>query len=716
MNRDNGNAGVRRSVWFGRVLACCMTWMLVLTSAQAFGLSDVELAPEDAAPQSLHTDTNKGTNKDADRKVERSNAENDGSQEGALAEEPIEPSVGTANPAEDLSETSDMKAESQGEAVEDTGGLVAQAAPNVSLSGEAHVQNLGWIAPTKNDEGGMLFGTFGRSLRLESLKLSISGDKASVGSIECRAHVQNEGWKPWTGEGKTIGTTGKSQRLESMRIRLNGGAGWHVYYRAHVQNIGWMGWAKDGELAGTAGLGLRMECVEIRLVREGEQAPQGGEAFRDEGLSTSAHVQNIGWTNTNSGKNVTLGTTGRGLRVEAFRINRPSSDVSGDVVYQAHVQNIGWQGVVRNGQVAGTTGRSYRVEAVRLSLTGDLAEEYDIWYRTHVGNIGWLAWTNNGESSGTCGMAMRVEAVQIALLPKGSAGPKAQGQASDLPFLDATTSVGCLYSARISDGATIQASDGKTSGTIGQSKPICGIAAEISGMSGSISYSAYVSGKGWTSYASNGEWVGDANVEAVRVTLNGELAKFYDVWYQSHMSDLGWIGWACNGQSSGPTGRGYIMEAWQVVLRPKGFGAPGTVVSNAYGQRRSTINDAQRKLYLAALSTPSPGDGLCALWVEQVYSNAGFRTPTRNANTLYDMFCHSGNTEQLKVGMIVAVSTHSRTLMGSQYGHVGIYIGNGELRDAVYGYVRQISLKQWLAYYGTTVQPRWGWIDNINIA
>ena len=716
MNRDNGDTGVRRSVWFGRILACCMTLMLVLTSTQAFGLSDVELAPEDAAPQSSRTDTSNATDKNTSRRGERTNADDGALQEGVLAEEPIEPSAGATDAAEDLQKTSEMKAESQGDAIVETDGLVAQAATDVSLSGETHVQNLGWIAPTKNDEGGVLFGTFGQSLRLEALKLSISGDKASMGSIECRAHVENEGWKPWTGEGKTIGSTSKSQRLESIRIRLNGGSGWHVFYRAHVQNIGWMGWAKDGELAGTAGLGLRMECIEIRLVREGEQAPQGGEAFRDEGLSTSAHVQNVGWTNTSSGKNVTLGTTGKGLRVEAFRIMRPSSDVSGDVVYQAHVENIGWQDVVRNGQVAGTTGHSYRVEAVRLSLTGDLAEEYDIWYRAHVGNVGWLAWTSNGERSGTCGMALRIEAVQIALLPKGSAGPQASDQASDRSFLDDTTSVSCSYSARLRDGATIQAGDGETAGTVGQSRPVGGIAAKVSGIDGSISYSAYVSGRGWTPFASNGEWVGEANVEAVRVTLSGEIAKFYDVWYQSHMSDLGWLGWASNGQPASPTGRGYTMEAWQVVLRPKGFGAPGITYANAYGQSRSTMNDAQKRIYLQALSTPSPGDGLCALWVEQVYRRAGYSTPNRNANTLYDMFCHNGNTEQLKVGMIVAVSTHSRSVMGSQYGHVGIYIGNGELRDAVYGYVRQIPLRQWLAYYGTTVQPRWGWIDNINIA
>jgi sialate O-acetylesterase len=67
----------------------------------------------------------------------------------------------------------------------------------------------------------------------------------------------------------------------------------------------------------------------------------------------------------------------------------------------------------------------------------------------------------------------------------------------------------------------------------------------------------------------------------------------------------------------------------------------------------------------------------------------------------------------IRPGMIVAVSSHPHTEMGSIYGHVGIYVGNGSIRDSVYGYVREMRLSEWMAYYGARVQPRWGWLGGV---
>ena len=46
---------------------------------------------------------------------------------------------------------------------------------------------------------------------------------------------------------------------------------------------------------------------------------------------------------------------------------------------------------------------------------------------------------------------------------------------------------------------------------------------------------------------------------------------------------------------------------------------------------------------------------------------------------------------------------------GRIYGHVGIYVGNGTVMDNV-GFIRSIGVDEWIAYYGVTVTPRWGWI------
>ena len=104
----------------------------------------------------------------------------------------------------------------------------------------------------------------------------------------------------------------------------------------------------------------------------------------------------------------------------------------------------------------------------------------------------------------------------------------------------------------------------------------------------------------------------------------------------------------------------------------------------------------------------SPGGGLCAMWVSQVYSAAGLGYPGGNANNMYWNFCTSSNKADLEPGMIIAVSTHPHTSAGRTYGHVGIYVGNGTVMDNV-GYIRTIALDSWISYYSASVTPRWGW-------
>ena len=115
----------------------------------------------------------------------------------------------------------------------------------------------------------------------------------------------------------------------------------------------------------------------------------------------------------------------------------------------------------------------------------------------------------------------------------------------------------------------------------------------------------------------------------------------------------------------------------------------------------------------AAHWTPAAPAGWCAAWVENVVANAGLGDFMGNACDLYDWYCASGSLSDIRPGMIVAVSSHPHTEAGSIYGHVGIYVGNGSIRDSVYGYVREMRLSEWVAYYGASVQPRWGWLGGV---
>lgn len=145
-------------------------------------------------------------------------------------------------------------------------------------------------------------------------------------------------------------------------------------------------------------------------------------------------------------------------------------------------------------------------------------------------------------------------------------------------------------------------------------------------------------------------------------------------------------------------------------------GQSGAKAGNVTGSEAQTsaATGSQAAVVNACQSTPSPGNGLCAAWVSNVFANAGIGSFGGNANDMYNSWCTSSNKDNLKVGMIVAVSTHAHTLMGSIYGHIGIYIGSGTMMDNI-GYIRTISLDEWVNYYSTTVTPRWGWLGGVEL-
>jgi uncharacterized protein YjdB len=130
----------------------------------------------------------------------------------------------------------------------------------------AHAQNYGWMQSVGS---GQTAGTSGEGLRLEALKMSLSGVPLE-GSITYSAHVQNKGWMDTVADGEVAGSEGEGLRMEALKINLTGEVAeyYDVVYRVHVENIGWMDWVKNGEVSGTTGQGLRIEAVEVKLVQK----------------------------------------------------------------------------------------------------------------------------------------------------------------------------------------------------------------------------------------------------------------------------------------------------------------------------------------------------------------------------------------------------------------------------------------------------------------
>ena len=118
------------------------------------------------------------------------------------------------------------------------------------------------------------------------------------------------------------------------------------------------------------------------------------------------------------GSDVVAGTTGRGLAMEALRLQIQASGVTGGISYRGHVSSIGWQPWGTSSTYIGTTGRALKLEAFEIKLTGDLATKFRVEYRAHVSGIGWQSYVADGATAGTTGQARSVEAVQIRLVPK----------------------------------------------------------------------------------------------------------------------------------------------------------------------------------------------------------------------------------------------------------------------------------------------------------
>ena len=309
----------------------------------------------------------------------------------------------------------------------------ATGAVTPTLSYRVHTQNIGWM-PAVGQNG--LAGTTGRSLRMEAFTIDITGNGLRpelANQIEYQAHVSQIGWMAPVRSGQVAGTTGRSLAVEAIQIRLLGDLAtrYEVSYQVHVQNIGWMEWRRNGETAGTTGRSLAVEAMRIRLtsIESSNQTPpiqnnpvQPQNPNLPPSLQFSSHVQNIGWMSPVS-TNQTVGTTGRGLRMEAIRAQVVSSNITGGIEYQSHVQNIGWQGWVRDNAISGTSGQSLRLEAIQFRLTGELAQRFNLYYRVHIENHGWLDWARNGESAGSEGLSLRMEAMEFRLVAVGSQGP-----------------------------------------------------------------------------------------------------------------------------------------------------------------------------------------------------------------------------------------------------------------------------------------------------
>lgn len=152
----------------------------------------------------------------------------------------------------------------------------ADTAVTIGVQYRGHVQNKGDLPLPVGSfvTGPNELGSRGEGLRLEGIRIELTGEIPAGAGISYAVHVQNEGWMAAEENGDFAGTTARSLRIEAIKINLTGLEGYEVYYRGHVQNKGdipmvdnaW-GWVKNGTELGTTGEGLRLESIQIKIVK-----------------------------------------------------------------------------------------------------------------------------------------------------------------------------------------------------------------------------------------------------------------------------------------------------------------------------------------------------------------------------------------------------------------------------------------------------------------
>jgi hypothetical protein len=159
------------------------------------------------------------------------------------------------------------------------------------------------------------------SIASEARAQSNTGHPAAVlsvlpppNSLCYKSYLQDYRWEPnWACNGQQSGTTGQSRRIEAVTI-ANTMPGTNLCVTGHFQDQGWLlplSCITQGHQVtlGTAGSGRRLEALYFE-VRQGTTT-----ASR---ICATGHVQNVGWQYPPCGQIVTVGTTARSLRLEAF--------------------------------------------------------------------------------------------------------------------------------------------------------------------------------------------------------------------------------------------------------------------------------------------------------------------------------------------------------------------------------------------------------------
>ena len=456
---------------------------------------------------------------------------------------------------------------------------------------------------------------------------------------------------------------------------------------------------QDGEDLGTGE-------DEMLIEDESQKLADSQEETAAIGVSYAANMYKTGWQSAVEDGAIS-GASGK--RLESFKISLTGAEEKDLALsYKAYVYTKGWQEPVSDGEIAGTVGQNLGLEAISISLTGADADSYDIYYRVSTKGFGWLDWAKNGAYAGSKDYVYRIEQMQIKIVEKDGEAP---GETT-CPYFEIPTWNTRTY--QYSYGWNKWTTNSTASGHTGTNKRIEAMELKVSGAADlGISYQVYQQSGGWTTSVADGETAGipdcasNKRISAIRISLTGEAADYFDVYYRVYLPGFGWLHWTSNGAFSGSTGLGYNIQGVQVRIRAIGKGAPGKTITTFFDG--SSYSSVQKKAMAVLKSTggtlkgaynwgtgikyykntPKPASGKDHL---TYYANYAYTYKRGNCYGKAASFCMMarllGYTCNFREGYVV-----SKTGGLAEHGWTEIYI-NGEK------YVVDVSGKDWMIHYG----------------
>ena len=511
------------------------------------------------------------------------------------------------------------------------------SAAAVTLSGTSSAQKYGVIDGTWDDASATLTlkgrpGSNDPYKPIEAINVKLTNSSGFTGSLKYSVYVESKGWQDFTTEGNDAGIPNQALRIEALKMELTGELAneYTVEYAVLIEKDGNVqGFVSDGAVAGSIGEPKKIEQIKIRIVKAGTGS--------DTNVNYRTHRESSGWGNNWTGNGKVSCASGKAKQIDSLELNLTGNEYKGGIEYRSRIQNTGWEkNWSSNGETSGSEGK--RIEAVAIRLTGKVADHYDVYYRVCVQSVGWLGWAKNGEGTGVKELSYKIEAIQVVLVEKGGTAP---GNLDGIKSIDTITEITprtpllpgigmfrmgngakVSYAVKTADGWSNIVSDGKALAVSGQ---ITGIAVGVNVPDSKLEL--YVDMPDFGSEITDSTDSYDAScdlkiidagkrIENIRLSLYGvedywywddeaqqwkdiirPVKDDYAIFYRVKTSKYGWMAWTTDNMRCGTDEIGNTISAIQIVVLPKGQ----TPAANL-----DDVTSASDKTFLEMKDFPAP--------------------------------------------------------------------------------------------------------------